>query len=189
MGLDEDAQSTESAALLNAEPIKKKSRWMPLCWYFDCVPFIKARYVLAFMLFLGLCNVYALRVNLSVAIVQMTADNPHHGQRYNNFKVKGQLVYWLVLGALIGQIQNKVCICISICIERLHIHSNRKWCWWHTPAAIFCTRLKWNTSSWVTHKLNKWGIHVKVTGKTHLEMMGGVGNPYSIPKGSDSGSP
>jgi len=29
----------------------------------------------------------------------------------------------------------------------LHIHSNRKWRRWHTPAAMFLTRLKWITSS------------------------------------------
>jgi len=80
MGLDEDAKSSESLSLLD-EPYKKRLKWMPACWYFNCLPFIKARYVLAFMLFLGLVNVYALRVNLSVAIVQMTAKQPHHGQR------------------------------------------------------------------------------------------------------------
>ena len=58
-----------------------RSRWMPTCWYKDCLPCIKARYVLSFMLFLGLCNVYALRVNLSVAIVPMTSKNPPHNQR------------------------------------------------------------------------------------------------------------
>ncbi|XP_065897724.1 sialin-like [Dysidea avara] len=78
MGLDEDA--SESISLLD-EPRKKRLQWMPACWYFSCLPCIKARYVLAFMLFLGLCNVYALRVNLSVAIVQMTTKNPHRGQR------------------------------------------------------------------------------------------------------------
>ena len=66
---------------------KTKSRWIPSCWYIDCLPCIKARYVLAFMLFLGLSNVYALRVNLSVAIVQMTSKHPHHHQRFVNCHV------------------------------------------------------------------------------------------------------
>lgn len=57
------------------------SRWTPTCWYIDCLPCIKARFVLSFMLFLGLCNVYALRVNLSVAIVSMTSKNPSNNQR------------------------------------------------------------------------------------------------------------
>ena len=40
-------------------------------WSFDCLPCIPARYTLAFVSCLGFVNVYALRVNLSVAIVQM----------------------------------------------------------------------------------------------------------------------
>ena len=43
------------------------ARW----WRFDCLPCIPARYVLAVVSCLGFVNVYALRVNLSVAIVQM----------------------------------------------------------------------------------------------------------------------
>ncbi|XP_065897728.1 sialin-like [Dysidea avara] len=83
---DQDATrdvDSESVSLLSTikSHKKKKLQWIPPCWYIDCLPCIKARYVLAFMLFLGICNVYALRVNLSVAIVQMTAKYPHHGQR------------------------------------------------------------------------------------------------------------
>lgn len=37
-------------------------------WYYP------RRYVVAFMAFLGFCNVYAMRVNLSVAIVAMTTN-------------------------------------------------------------------------------------------------------------------
>lgn len=37
----------------------------------DCLPCIPARYVLAFMSFFGFVNVYALRVNLSMAIIKM----------------------------------------------------------------------------------------------------------------------
>ena len=40
----------------------------------DICPKIPARFVLAILGFLGLTNVYALRVNLSVAIVQMDND-------------------------------------------------------------------------------------------------------------------
>ena len=59
-----------------------RSRWIPTCWYIDCLPCVKARFVLSFMVFLGLCNVYALRVNLSVAIVPMTSKNPSNNQRW-----------------------------------------------------------------------------------------------------------
>ena len=40
-------------------------------WHRDRFPCIPARYVLAVMSFLGFVNVYALRVNLSMAIVDM----------------------------------------------------------------------------------------------------------------------
>ena len=40
-------------------------------WRTDCFPCVPARYVLAIASCLGFVNVYALRVNLSVAIVQM----------------------------------------------------------------------------------------------------------------------
>ena len=46
-------------------------------WYEDLFPVVPARYMLAVMGFLGFFNVYALRVNLSMAIVAMvneTAD-------------------------------------------------------------------------------------------------------------------
>ena len=51
-------------------PFPEDSRWSRL-WRTDCVPFIPARYVIAVVGCLGFVNVYGLRVNLSVAIVQM----------------------------------------------------------------------------------------------------------------------
>ena len=39
--------------------------------------YVPARYALAVMLLLGFANVYALRVNLSVAMVKMKARKPH----------------------------------------------------------------------------------------------------------------
>ena len=50
-------------------------------WYGDFFPIMPARYMLAIMGFLGFFNVYALRVNLSMAIVAMvneTADPSSH---------------------------------------------------------------------------------------------------------------
>ena len=41
----------------------------------NCCRWLPARYVLAIMGFLGFCNVYALRVNLSMAIVMMVNDS------------------------------------------------------------------------------------------------------------------
>ncbi|XP_065892979.1 sialin-like isoform X2 [Dysidea avara] len=74
-------KDTESIHLLNGQK-SRLVRWFPRICKVDCaVPCIKTRYVLAFMIFLGLCNAFSLRANLSVAIVEMTAENPRHGQR------------------------------------------------------------------------------------------------------------
>lgn len=43
---------------------------MPTTWKF----WQKRRYLVIFMAFLGFCNVYTLRVNLSVGIVAMTEN-------------------------------------------------------------------------------------------------------------------
>ena len=53
------------------------------------IPWIPARYSLAILGFLGLFNVYALRVNLSVAIVQMdnsTTQMTRHSARVSTFR-------------------------------------------------------------------------------------------------------
>lgn len=84
---------SDTKNLLNGLQKKRKSSWIPRCWYIDCFPCIKARYVLSVMTFLGFCNVYALRVNLSVAIVQMTAKHPHHNQRSIYFNCLSEYIY------------------------------------------------------------------------------------------------
>ena len=77
-----DASPDNDGPKLQSQRVPKSPRWIPKCWYKDCIPCIKARYVLSFMIFLGLCNAYALRVNLSVAIVPMTSTtNQPHNQR------------------------------------------------------------------------------------------------------------
>ena len=73
---------------------KMKIVWQaPKCWYMKCLPCVKARYVLAVMLSVGICIVAALRINLSVAIVQMTAKNPHRNQRYGVIREQDTLCY------------------------------------------------------------------------------------------------
>ena len=74
---------SEDEELLSKSRQRRKLAWAPPCWYINCLPCIKARYVIAVMLSLGYGIVYALRVNLSVAIVQMTAKHPRHHQRYS----------------------------------------------------------------------------------------------------------
>lgn len=44
-------------------------------WHTDWCPWLPARYVIALMTFLGIVNVYALRVNLSMALVVMVNDS------------------------------------------------------------------------------------------------------------------
>ena len=46
---------------------KQRRSFIGKLWHKDWFPWIPARYVLALMSFLGILNVYALRVNLSMA--------------------------------------------------------------------------------------------------------------------------
>ena len=61
---------SESTDLELSQKHSKKKGWRRY-WSYDCLPCIPARYSLALVSCLGFVNVYALRVNLSVAIVQM----------------------------------------------------------------------------------------------------------------------
>lgn len=64
----------------------------------NAFPWISARYSLAILGFLGFFNVYALRVNLSVAIVQMansTSQHYHNSARVSSrVRVRVLVVYW-----------------------------------------------------------------------------------------------
>ena len=55
---------------------------MGALWRRDLCPSIPARYVLAIIGFLGFVNVYALRVNLSMAIVEMVNNSATHGTHW-----------------------------------------------------------------------------------------------------------
>lgn len=63
----EDAAEHEQ--LLAFQP-SRPSPWRRL-WGYNCCPWLPARYVLVMMAFLGFFILYALRTNLSIAIVQM----------------------------------------------------------------------------------------------------------------------
>lgn len=67
--IDLHKMNDEKAPLVPPRYLKPRS-WLKR----DCCPCIPARYVLAVMSSLGFVNVYALRVNLSVAIVEMSND-------------------------------------------------------------------------------------------------------------------
>lgn len=87
----------EKKPLLSAEPDnvelgsgtskieRSPPRGLMQFWRTDCLPCIPARYALAIVSCLGFINVYALRVNLSVAIVQM--DNSTATLRNNSAMV------------------------------------------------------------------------------------------------------
>ena len=65
----------EEEEVLLGRPRQSRSR---VCLGRDCFPCVPARYVLAVLSSLGFLNVYALRVNLSVAMVEMDNDTTEH---------------------------------------------------------------------------------------------------------------
>lgn len=69
---------TEHDYLLSSQRPQKPSLWRSNC--FPCVP---KRYIIAVLAFLGFLNVYALRVNLSMAIVVMVNDTNEEGHDKN----------------------------------------------------------------------------------------------------------
>ena len=69
----------EHEYLLSSQRPQNSSLWRSNC--FPCVP---KRYIIAMLAFLGFLNVYALRVNLSMAIVVMINDTNEEGDDSNN---------------------------------------------------------------------------------------------------------
>lgn len=63
---------------ISASPEKEElGHWeaAKMLWHQDCCPCLPARYILAVMSFFGFVIVYALRVNLSMAIVAMVSNS------------------------------------------------------------------------------------------------------------------
>ena len=73
-------------AMGGANEDRKRSILFRLQRKLDVCPLVPARYVLAIMSFLGFFNVYALRVNLSVALIEM--DNSTATVRSNGARVR-----------------------------------------------------------------------------------------------------
>ena len=71
MSLNEDVPLLVSSKEDGKNDKKKSARILST----DLFPWIKCRVVVTVMAFLGFCNVYALRVNLSMAIVVMVNDS------------------------------------------------------------------------------------------------------------------
>jgi len=89
----------EEALLGRCRPQQPRSRGCLGRDYFPCVP---ARYVLAVISSLGFFNVYALRVNLSVAMVEMDNDTTKHsGSARVNLALK--IMYDLVWAGPVPQ--------------------------------------------------------------------------------------
>lgn len=73
-GMDEDVENNEVADMSEYTQLygekPEKTSWM-------CKWHVKRRYVVALLAFFGFCNIYMLRVNLSVAVVAMTSNQTH----------------------------------------------------------------------------------------------------------------
>lgn len=93
---------------------KSKPSLLSRIWRLDCIPCIPSRYMLAIVSCLGFVNVYALRVNLSVAIVQMinSTTTPRNGSSARTFdwtsaeqgQVLGSFFYGYILTQIPGGI-------------------------------------------------------------------------------------
>ncbi len=71
----------EDQPLLVPSGSNRKKQWNKTIrdlWHLDLFPCIPARYMLAIMGFLGFVNVYALRINLSMAIIAMVNSSANH---------------------------------------------------------------------------------------------------------------
>ena len=74
--MDEDEQHHQLLPM--SSRAKKYDRKI---WLYDMLPCIPARYVIVIISFLGFVNVYALRINLSMAIVKMVNSSATHNTR------------------------------------------------------------------------------------------------------------
>ena len=78
--MEQDSATINTTRSINLPPQTENGRsWKINVFRLQLCPWIPARYVLAIFGYLGFFNIYALRVNLSVAIVQMdnsTSDTP-----------------------------------------------------------------------------------------------------------------
>ena len=107
---------TERDHLLNSSISDKDKEtrlsWLTKLWRTNCCPWIKCRVVITIMCFLGFCNVYALRVNLSLAIVVMVNDTeavsqPHKvgGCKTHEFKLnKLRMIQYQISSSIIAAV-------------------------------------------------------------------------------------
>ena len=80
MKKEQETEQEEREPLLQLPSSNDAANGVP-CWRLDVLPCIPTRYVIVGITFLGFVNVYALRINLSMAIVAMvnkSADSSSH---------------------------------------------------------------------------------------------------------------
>ena len=75
------------------DPKKQKIFLVQRLWRHDCCPCLATRYVLAAMGFWGFLNVFLLRANLSMAIVQMVNDSSGESEyKAKSYKASAMLI-------------------------------------------------------------------------------------------------
>ena len=91
--------------------LSRESYWSGLkeLWRQDCCPCIPARYILAIMGFWGFVNVYALRVNLSMAIIEMVNTSANGSSHHvSHYKTSNEETKFFFYSNSIGHQHNKV---------------------------------------------------------------------------------
>ena len=91
--------------------LSRENYWSGLkeLWHQDCCPCIPARYILAIMGFFGFVNVYALRVNLSMAIIEMVNTSANGSSPHvSHYKTGNEESMFYFYSNSIGHQHNKV---------------------------------------------------------------------------------
>lgn len=115
---EEDIDVGANISLLDSMEHKKKHMYSNIVtriWHTDWCPWIPARYVLAVMSFLGFVNVYALRVNLSMALVVMV--NNTKDAHLNNVRIIGYLYMCSCMQFMNHVLDSVLCLHVFLCCK------------------------------------------------------------------------
>jgi MFS family permease len=97
----------KNCTLQNSAVEHDKRSFLKLLLRKDCCPCIPARYVLAVMGFLGFMNVYALRANLSMAIIKMV-NSSANATLHDQFNWSKEEEGWILSAFFYGYIITQV---------------------------------------------------------------------------------